>query len=232
MACRIACKGWNGLEAGETNSKINLRYNKPLSENDWISVSEIKNKIHSVNELTYLPSMCNHCSNPACMEVCPENAIHIEDGFVIVDKNKCIGCGDCQDACIYGAINLKITGNKKVAVKCDACFSSLKGSPLCVTVCPTEAIIFDYRLKLIKKSNVRIRELKKRYKNPQVYGLLQYGGLNVLTLTKDKYIKFGITEGIVKKNNDVKFIYKIVNFLFPLNKSMKNKVHNIIKRLC
>ena len=46
---------------------------------------------------------CRHCENPECMAACPEEAItKREDGIVQVDKDKCISCESCLDACPFG----------------------------------------------------------------------------------------------------------------------------------
>jgi anaerobic dimethyl sulfoxide reductase subunit B (iron-sulfur subunit) len=48
---------------------------------------------------------CNHCTNPACIPVCPMQIIYKEPtyGVVLVDNTNCISCGKCQDACPWGA---------------------------------------------------------------------------------------------------------------------------------
>ena len=53
-----------------------------------------KVKIH------YIAGMCNHCEKAPCMDVCPEKAIYRRpDGLVLIDPDKCTGCGKCKEAC-------------------------------------------------------------------------------------------------------------------------------------
>ena len=51
-----------------------------------------------------LPVLCMHCEEPSCMEVCPTGATQkLDNGIVIVEKDKCMGCKYCVMACPYGA---------------------------------------------------------------------------------------------------------------------------------
>ena len=54
-------------------------------------------------KMEYLPLSCQMCDNPACERVCPTGATYTnEDGVVLVDYNRCIGCRTCMAACPYG----------------------------------------------------------------------------------------------------------------------------------
>ena len=54
-------------------------------------------------KIEYLPLSCQMCDNPACERVCPTGATYTnEDGVVLVDYNRCIGCRTCMAACPYG----------------------------------------------------------------------------------------------------------------------------------
>jgi Fe-S-cluster-containing dehydrogenase component len=84
-----------------------------------------------------VPSICFHCPKPECLDACPEKAIYkSESGEVLVDAEKCDGCGDCVAACTYGMIEQRPGQGK--AFKCDLC----GGDPACVKECRYEALVW------------------------------------------------------------------------------------------
>ena len=92
----------------------------------------------------YVSVACNHCTSPACVEVCPTGAMHKEadGGFVDVDTMRCIGCGYCALACPYRAP--KVDRSKGHSAKCDGCRARIERGekPVCVEACPMRALDF------------------------------------------------------------------------------------------
>ncbi len=91
----------------------------------------------------FVPKLCNQCDHPPCVQVCPVGAtFKTEDGVILVDTKRCIGCRYCIQACPYGARYLH--PQTRVADKCNFCYHRLvKGLlPACVEVCPTQARLF------------------------------------------------------------------------------------------
>lgn len=107
-----------------------------------------------------LPILCNHCANPACVRVCPTQATwKREDGIVMMDYHRCIGCRYCMAACPYGSrsfnyvdprphiskINPELpTRTAGVVEKCNFCEErQVDGQlPACVETCPQKALTF------------------------------------------------------------------------------------------
>ena len=91
----------------------------------------------------YVSSACNHCANPACMEVCPTGAMGKNDlGLVSVDEHRCIGCGYCALSCPYHAP--KVDRSVGHSAKCDGCSDRVAegARPICVEACPLRALDF------------------------------------------------------------------------------------------
>ncbi|MEK7468888.1 MAG: 4Fe-4S dicluster domain-containing protein [Planctomycetota bacterium] len=85
---------------------------------------------------------CNQCDDAPCMTICPTAALFRRDnGIVDFDKDACIGCKACMQACPYDA--LYIDPATQTAAKCNYCAHRVeKGmEPACVIVCPEQAII-------------------------------------------------------------------------------------------
>ncbi|MBZ5564937.1 MAG: 4Fe-4S dicluster domain-containing protein [Acidobacteriia bacterium] len=142
--------------------------NDPRHEVKWIWKEPFENAFAS-QESAYTEAalqgkpvmvFCNHCDNPPCVRVCPTQATwKREDGIVMMDWHRCIGCRYCMAACPYGSRSFNWfdprpyiselnpdypTRTKGVVEKCTFCEERLaKGqAPLCVEACPEKALVF------------------------------------------------------------------------------------------
>ena len=160
-ACTVACKSENNVSLG--------RFRAVIQEKTTGTFPNTKK--------VFLPLMCNHCEGnkkdgvPPCVKACPEypgkrakfktadgKTIRYRhgatykrpDGLILIDKDLCIGCGKCIDACPYGVRSfdpfVKAGGDPKeqAADKCDMCVHRLDNGlePSCVNTCQGRARIF------------------------------------------------------------------------------------------
>lgn len=127
ISCTITCKMENKVPFEGFRAWVNIR-----ERGDYPNV-----KRH------FLPRLCNHCEKAPCVQVCPVQATYRrEDGVVVIDEKRCIGCGYCITACPYHARYLH--PQTKVADKCNFCQHRLEQGlePACVKNCMGKARIF------------------------------------------------------------------------------------------
>jgi anaerobic dimethyl sulfoxide reductase subunit B (iron-sulfur subunit) len=120
--CEVACKSANNIEPGVK----------------WRRVIETWGGNYPDVTRTFFSLACMHCEEPACIAICPTGAIRkrVEDGIVVVDKDKCNGCQDCFTACPYDVPQFGKDGKMQ---KCDYC-TGIAREPACVESCPAEAL--------------------------------------------------------------------------------------------
>ena len=106
-----------------------------------VSTYEVQEGAHTGTYM--LPRLCNHCEAPPCIPVCPVGAtFKRDDGIVVVDGDRCVGCGYCVQACPYDARFINHDTGK--ADKCTFCAHRIDAGllPACVETCVGGARIF------------------------------------------------------------------------------------------
>ena len=127
-----------------------------------------------------LQKRCMHCLEPACVKNCPAEALTKSDyGPVLLDTDKCVGCGTCADVCPFKVP--QIDPVKMKMIKCSMCAHRLgEGKqPACTEVCSTGALQFgDYQ-------DMAVRSQKEAAARKLIlYGLQENGGTSLFILTK------------------------------------------------
>ena len=143
--------------------------------------------------------LCNHCENPACVRVCPTQATfkRKQDGIVMMDMHRCIGCRFCMAACPYGARSFNYrdprpfiktetenkeypTRTKGVVEKCTFCTERLAVGkwPACVEAAPKGGLLFgdladkNSEVRKIVETRYTIRRKPELGTGPSVYYLI------------------------------------------------------------
>jgi len=188
--CYAACKSYNGLQ--ET---IKPDPEKPpaLSPDVWTTLHPVKKGEGWISR----KQACNHCTDAACVEVCPTGALSYNKlGFVQYDKDKCSGCGYCAQFCPFGVPQMesnRITGSA-VMDKCTFCQDRVANDeqPACAAACTTGAIKFGKRDELIQEGNERVIALRQTNASAVLYGDKELGGLHVMYVLDDSPEVYGL----------------------------------------
>ncbi len=143
-----------------------------------------------------LPVLCNHCAQPPCVRVCPAKATwKRDDGVVMMDWHRCIGCRYCMAACPYGSrsfnwsdprpyiqneISEFPTRTKGVVEKCNFCEERLVNgrTPACVEACRQKALVFgdlndeQSSIRQLLRARFSIQRLPELGTRPSVFYLV------------------------------------------------------------
>ncbi|HKI99666.1 MAG TPA: 4Fe-4S dicluster domain-containing protein [bacterium] len=125
-ACTVACKAEHDTPIGVNRT--------------WVKY--VEKGVFPETRRTFTVHRCNHCTDAPCVEICPVRSLYVrEDGIVDFDRERCIGCKACMQACPYDALH--IDPNTHTSTKCNYCAHRIDRGlePACVIVCPVHAII-------------------------------------------------------------------------------------------
>jgi formate dehydrogenase iron-sulfur subunit len=140
-----------------------------------------------------------HCNEPDCLSACPVGAYSKrQDGPVIYDPKKCIGCRYCMNACPFGVPHFDYDKGLIAGAfidKCSMCTQRIDVGlePACVATCPTGALMFGERDELLKYAHDRLTTQPARYLN-HVYGETENGGTSYLVLSHIPFKELGLPE--------------------------------------
>jgi Fe-S-cluster-containing dehydrogenase component len=182
--CEWACKTAHNLPTPPIESYEDRSVFEKMRRPDETALTVVNPK---KPELPYTVKVqCMHCDHPACVSACIVGAFSKEEnGAVIWDTGKCIGCRYCMAACpfqipafeFHRAIGPKI-------IKCDFCSERRKDGkmPACAEICPVEALTYGPREELVRIARDRVKRFPERYVE-QIYGEYEVGGTGWLYLT-------------------------------------------------
>lgn len=191
--CMDACHSIHNVpDFGNTKDEIKWIWTAPYEK---VFAEQENRFVESGPVGTPVVVLCNHCDNPPCIKVCPTRATwKRDDGIVMIDYHRCIGCRYCMAGCPYGArsFNWKDprpyikevnpgfpTRMRGVVEKCNFCEERLaKGLiPACVEACPEGAMVFgdlqapDSKIRDVLRSQRFEQRMPELGTNPNVYYL-------------------------------------------------------------
>lgn len=128
--CRQACRSANNLS--ENSGRISI-------------LSRSRPTIAPFSQSVFLPSLCNQCTDPPCVRICPTKASMQDQasGIVSVDRQLCVGCRACMTVCPYMARYFDYAVG--AVDGCDFCAASRLAAgrpPACVASCPRRVLAF------------------------------------------------------------------------------------------
>jgi formate dehydrogenase iron-sulfur subunit len=189
QACAVACQTGNELPVGDS----------------FITVSDVVRGQGQRQWGSFLHHRCFHCDTAPCVAVCPTRALVRWNGLTVIAPERCSACGYCTDACPFDVPHIR---DNNVS-KCTACLGA-RGrivpvpdarvglllqdgqEPWCVQTCPSQALRFGDRDRLLAEAKARVALLRSRYPQAQVYGETPLGGLGLLMILLDQPGAYGL----------------------------------------
>ncbi|NUN96571.1 MAG: 4Fe-4S dicluster domain-containing protein [Candidatus Omnitrophica bacterium] len=138
---------------------------------------------------------CMHCLRPACTSACLVGALQVaENGAVVYEAWKCLGCRYCMVACPFGVPTYEYHEPFTPQVrKCTFCHERVTHEgkiPACAEMCPPMALTFGQRSELLELAHKKIADNPERYIN-HVYGEHEVGGTSWLYLAPREFEELG-----------------------------------------
>lgn len=198
-SCELACKKAHAMPTGDpesyNDSGVFANMRRP-GENDLTVVNEFKNPDNMLLPI-YVKVQCMHCDRPGCVSACIVGALtKQEDGSVIWDSNKCIGCRYCMVACPFQIPAFQYHKALEPEIrKCDFCHLRTKQGqlPACVEVCPVETMTYGPRSEVMKVAREKIRRHPDRYVN-HILGEKEVDGTSWVYLASRKFTNLGFPD--------------------------------------
>jgi formate dehydrogenase iron-sulfur subunit len=159
--------------------------------------------------------VCKHCTDAACLDVCPTGAIfRTEYGTVVVQEDVCNGCGYCVVACPFGVLDQRKPDGR--VWKCTLCYDRLKDDlePACAKACPTDSIQFGPLEELRARARERLEKVRAGgVRTARLYGAGEddgVGGMGAFFLLLDEPEVYGLPPDPVATTRDLGGVWRAV----------------------
>ncbi|BCS96369.1 iron-sulfur protein [Desulfoluna limicola] len=199
--CELACNAANKLPHQDFRDLTVLDAPRRPSEGQFTVINRHHDNLLNDNghkKHIFVKDQCRHCLTPSCASACVVGALSKqENGPVVYDKSKCIGCRYCMVACPFQIPAYEdhdpITPRVR---KCTFCAERIEAGkmPACATICPTQAIVYGKRDALLTVAKGRMTKNPGKYV-PHVYGEHEVGGTSWLYLSPVDFTFFPTLAG-------------------------------------
>ena len=196
-ACMVACKQWHDLPADmSTPFEGQYQSHKDLTPST-LNLIKMKERLDKEGKFhwDFLKFQCMHCGNPACAKGCPEQAIdQLESGAVVINPDKCVGCGYCVANCPFGVPKINTETHK--STKCDLCFDRIQEgmAPACAKTCTADALTFGTKDEIDALAQKRLAVIKEDHPNATIYNPAGVGGIHMIYILPEKPSTYDLPE--------------------------------------
>ncbi len=196
-ACQVACKAWND-NTHEVTQCLGCYDNPPdLTADTWsiIRFNELEQngRLHWV----FTKRQCMHCADPGCVSACIVGAFKkLDNGAVVYDAHKCIGCRYCMMACPFRVPKFEWDTNLPFIRKCNFCADRQSEGleTACVKACPTGALTYGDRDELIAEARQRMQQARPGKYVDHIYGEHEIGGTSWMYISPVPFEKLGFPD--------------------------------------
>lgn len=207
-ACQVACKQWWELPGVATTNRGTYENPSDLSAETWNRIRFKEIPQNGTVRWVFTRQSCVHCTEAVCVWVCPTYArSYNELGYVVIDQERCIGCGRCAAYCPFGVprigkdnvsprMAVQLATPRSIAYKCEFCKDRVEDglAPACVKTCLSKALRFGERAELVEQGRARVDALKVTYPKARLYGEKELGGLHVIYILTEEPDAHGLPE--------------------------------------
>jgi len=193
QACSVACKQWNSLPSEKTALTGSYQTHRDFSPQTWTFIAFYEVFENKKNQWLFRKNQCMHCDEAACLKSCNFHAIsHTPQGFVVIDQEKCVGCGYCVTNCTFHVPRVNPVTNK--AYKCTGCPERVENgmAPACVQTCQPEALVYGPRDKILLQAKRRFAQIKPKYPNATLYDAPGLDGINFTYILQREPAFYGL----------------------------------------
>ncbi len=192
--CQIACKQWNGLPGTKTRNEGTHQNPMDLSYETYKIVRFAEGTLPDGKLYwNFFSEQCRHCLNPGCMAEAEKGEIVQDEktgAVLFTPLTKNLNFETAREGCPYDIP--RQNPKTKEMFKCTMCFDRITNNmiPACVKSCPTGAMIFDERDKILATAKSRVDVLKKSYPKAQAINADDVRVIYIVTDDPKKYWEF------------------------------------------